>query len=330
MSLSSQLWYRPGPIEPVVPRGEAPPVPAGRRLRVLSWNVQFCAGRRCLFFYDGGRDSRVSAAEVEHTMDGVASLIRRQAPDLVLLQEVDRNSTRTARIDQHTVLAKRLGYPVTASTPYFKVPYVPVPPHQPMGRVEMHLSVFSRFGLGPGRRIRLAGLDEPAWRRAFNLRRAVLNVGLQREDAPDLSVFLTHLSAFSRGDGTLARQVQTVLRSVGTGGPMLLAGDLNSLPPGDVSGRLGAAASLYDAGQTPIQPLFDGLEPVCPPPGDVLNPDYRSYVPYGSNVPDRTIDYVFGRGLTVDRVRVVPEGAAWSDHLPIVADFLVGNSNAVA
>lgn len=306
--------------------GTAPPAPSTGRVRVLSWNVQFCAGRRRLFFYDGGTASRVTRAEVEHTLDGVAALIRSHAPDLVVLQEVDRNSTRTAAVDQHDQLVKRLGYPVHASTPYFKVPFVPVPPREPMGRVDMHLSVLSRHALRPGRRVALSPLDEPRWRRAFNLRRAILQTALQRDGGVDLQLLVTHLSAFSRGDGTLARQVDTLLRTAArTNGPLLLAGDLNSLPPGDDPARLGRAAVLYDRGTTPVAPLFDGLTPLAPHPP--LDPSFRSYVPWGSNRPDRTIDYLFGRGITAERVQVDPRGAAWSDHLPIVADLAITDSN---
>lgn len=291
---------------------------------MLSWNVQFCAGRRCLFFYDGGRESRVTAPEVRHTLAGVGDLIRRANPDLVLLQEVDRNSARTAGIDQHRELQRRLGYPVAVHTPYFRVPYVPVPVHAPLGRVDMGFTVLSRYRIRPGTRVALSPLDEPRIRRAFNLRRALLQLVLEREAGDPLHVFLTHLSAFSRGDGTLDRQVDTLVReAAGTAGPLLLAGDLNSLPLGDDPARLGAAASLYPEARTPIAPLYQALEPVHAPSGPGEPARDGTYVPWGSNRPDRTIDYLFGRSLSVDRVEVLQEGAAWSDHLPIVADLVL-------
>ena len=133
----------------------------------------------------------------------------------------------------------------------------------------MGLSVFSRFALAGGVRVRLASLDEPRWRRAFNLRRALQHHTLAVEGGRALQVYHTHLSAFSRGDGTLEKQVGTLLREVGaTVGPAVLAGDLNSLPPGDGPGRLGEAARLYADDGTPIAPLFAHLEPVSPRPGE--------------------------------------------------------------
>lgn len=319
--LVSRFWFVPDPELPVVPRGAAPALARGAPFTVVSWNIQFGAGRNPWFFYDGGPDSRVSPAEVRFAMDGIVSVLRAIDADLVLLQEVDRDSARSGFVDQHARVRDALGLPVDASTPYFKVPFVPVPPHRPLGAVDMHLSVFSRFALGAGTRFALSRLNEPAWRRAFNLRRALLHLPVPLSDGSGAHLFHTHLSAFSRGDGTLAKQVGTVMRRMGdTAGPALLAGDLNSLPPSDDPVRLGFAKELYGEAHTPIRPLWDGLDVLFPPvrPDGRVGPEGHTYVPYGSNVADRTIDYAFGRGIRVLESRAEPAGAAFSDHLPVV------------
>ena len=64
------------------------------------------------------------------------------------------------------------------------------------------------------------------------------------------------------------------------------------------------------ADDTPIRPLVEQLD-------NVFSPPQPSYVPYGSNLPDRTIDYGFSRGIEVLRAHTLPEGAQWSDHLPL-------------
>jgi len=322
----SRVWFLPDASMPVAARGQGVPLKPGQRFRVLSWNIQFGAGRSRWFFYDGGPDSRVSEAEVEHTLAGITALLGEVNADLVLLQEVDRYSQRTADIDQHERIRSAIGLACDASTPYFHVPFVPVPPHNPLGRVQMHLSVFSRFSLGAGERIALSPLREPVWRRAFNLRRALMTLPIHLSGGGDLRIFHTHLSAFSRGDGTLGRQVATVADRIGrTSGPALLAGDLNSLPPGDGGARLGAARVLYSEQSTPIQPLWDGLDVFFPPVGadGRVGREWGSYVPWGSNEPDRTIDYVMGRGVQVHSVRTVSEGGRWSDHLPIVLELSI-------
>lgn len=310
------LWFLPDPVEPVPVVGVGPALPRGRPFVVLSWNLQFAAGRTGSFFYDGGPDVCVSPAEVESTLAGIAALIRREAPDLVLLQEVDVRSRRTGWVDQHARLHRELGLPVRASTPYFRVPFVPVPPHDPLGPVHMVLAVHSRFGLQPGVRHALAPLDEPVWRRIFNLRRALQHHAVPLEGGGALQLLQTHLSAFARGDGSLERQavqVCDVVRS--TSGPALLAGDFNSLLPGDDPARLGFASVLYSDATPPLAPLLDTLELAFPPAG--AGPAGWTYVPWGSNRPDRTLDYAFVRDLVVHEARALSEGAAWSDHLPV-------------
>ena len=241
--LRTQLW-EPNDVRPapVVCAAEAPSLPRGQTVKVLVWNVQFAGSRQYEFFYDGGKQVHVPEADVLATLDAIAAVIREQDPDIVLLQEIDRGSDRTARIDEHAELLSRLAYPCSTSTPYHQVAYVPHPAFEHMGRVNMHLSVFSRYRIDAATRTQLPLLVEPWWRQVFNIRRALLDVDLPLAGGGRFHVFNTHLSAFSNGDGTLERQV-AVLDSVLTrtalaGDAFVIGGDLNSLPPGDDATRL--------------------------------------------------------------------------------------------
>ncbi len=297
----------------------------GDRLRLLTWNVQYAAGRSRRMFYDGGRGVRVPTDEVRIVLAGLADVIRALSPDVVLLQEVDRGSDRTGRLDEHAWLAEALDFPVDLSTPYHRNAYVPHPPHEHLGRVEMHLSVFSRFAVTDARRTPLALLDESPIRQAFNLRRALLELQLDCADGRVLWLGNTHLSAFSFGDGTLstqARQVAEAVDRVARGGARwAVAGDFNALPPDDDPHRLGDDAALYPEAVSPLAPLF-ARGAVAVGEGGMVHPSARTWVPWGSNVPDRTLDYVFfGAGLRAMAHRTAAAGARWSDHLPLVTDF---------
>jgi len=96
------LSYHPKPVERLAVLGatNAPVLQPGQRLRVLTWNVQYMAGKNHCFFYEGGRDERPSPAEIEATLAGVARVIREENPDVVMLQEVDDGSRRTDSMDQ--------------------------------------------------------------------------------------------------------------------------------------------------------------------------------------------------------------------------------------
>ena len=138
-------------------------------MRVLVWNIQYGAPNSYHFFYDGGDDVYVDEQDVRANLDALAEVVRDVDPDVILWQEVDRGSRRTHHIDQHAELLARVPYPCHLSTPYHRAGYVPHPPEQHIGKVDMHLSIFSRYALGDARRIQLALLDEPWWRQIFNL-----------------------------------------------------------------------------------------------------------------------------------------------------------------
>jgi endonuclease/exonuclease/phosphatase family metal-dependent hydrolase len=294
----------------------------GEPFRVLSWNVQFAASREPHFFYDGGNAVGVTRETVERTLERLATELLEADADVVLLQEVDRRSRRTAFIDQHAELLRRVAYPMHAAAPYWRVRYVPFPSHERIGRVHMDLSAFSRLKILEARRFPLARLAEPAWRRAFNLRRGVLEIDVATEIGA-MRIFDVHLSAFSRGDGTLDRQVGELLqRLVETDAariPWIMAGDLNALPPGDDASRLRDAFE-YPEATSPIAPLLDRWR--CPiPPGRLLDPAFRTYLPPGAADADRILDWVLvSEGIAVEGFQVRKPPGDPSDHRPLQLD----------
>jgi len=319
----ARRWGIPAAVQPVTVAGPPAEGEAPSELRVMVWNVQFGAGRDHLFFYDGGMAVSVSRAAVDQTLQGIAERIRHHDPHVVMLQEVDRGSRRTAYVDQHAVLARLLPrMPWHASTPYHQVPYVPAPAHEHLGRVNMHLSVFARVPLWGGTRVQLPLLRESRVRRLFNLRRCVMELRAPL-GAHTVRLLHTHLSAFSRGDGTVQRQVAALQARTAAaeadGQSWVLAGDFNALPPGDDAGRLGADAAMY-GDWSPLSPLFGRARSAVTLAMHREEPErWRTWVPHGAHAPDRAIDHAFassGRRLTnalVDRAAV-----GLSDHLPLL------------
>lgn len=325
------LFHTPAAVEDVVVHCDAdvPMARAGEPLKVMVWNVQYAAGVEQEFFYDGGRAVSVTAADVDRTLAAIVERIQAHDPDILLLQELDRGSDRTARIDEVHRLLGELELPCHVTAPYHRVAYVPTPDHEHLGRVDMNLGVFSRVRLDTARRHQLALLDEPFYRRLFNLKRAVLEVGVPVEGGPDLTVLDTHLSAFSKGDGTLPKQIGQ-LRDLATrrsaeGRAVVLAGDLNALPPGeDPETVLEKDRILYSDAGDPMAPLYESLSPVLPL--ETYRADrarWFTYVPFGQQR-DRTIDHVFTAGaVRADQLRVDPAGQGISDHLPLVFELRV-------
>jgi endonuclease/exonuclease/phosphatase family metal-dependent hydrolase len=286
-------------------------------LELVSWNLQFAGGRRH-FFYDGGREVRVGGPAARATLAALRRQAERGAPDFLLLQEVDRHSARTGFIDELAGFVEDSC--ATASTPYHRCAWVPVPAHAPLGRVDMHLAVVSRRPLGAATRRALPVLREGPVRRIFNLRRALLAVEVPLADGRVLALANTHLSAFSHGDGTVPAQVAALAAWMDSrraaGQPFLVAGDLNALPPGDDPQRLPDASQYADAPDV-LAPLLARARSAF----DLGAARVPTYQPFGQ-APDRVLDYVFAsEDLEVGEARV--ESTAASDHLPLRVRFRV-------
>lgn len=321
--------YTPAPEEPVTGacEGEAKPLKSGVPLTMVSWNVQFAGSRAYEFFYEGGTAVNVPEDVVNATVAGVSQALSGMGADLVMLQEVDRDSRRTHHIDQHAGVLAGAGLPCGMSTPYWRSPYVPTPSFERVGSVDMHLSLMSRGPLLSGSRHALALLKENRVVQAFNLKRALMTAEIPVEglDRP-LAVANTHLSAFSYGDGSMADQVRTLeawMAARPADQAWILAGDLNLIPEGDDPKRLGEAAGLYADDPNPVALLTSRFQEAF---GDrALDPSARTWVPFGSDKAERKIDWVFyGGPLTVIDATVAGEYYKLSDHLPLVVRFQLG------
>ncbi len=321
--------YTPAAVEPLTGacEGEGKPLASGVPLTLVSWNVQFSGSRAYQFFYEGGKAVSVPEDVVKATATSIGEVLAGHHPDVVMLQEVDRDSARTHNIDQHAMIQAGTGLPCGMSTPYWRSPYVPTPSFERVGPVDMHLSLFASGPLLSGSRQALALLKENRVVQAFNLKRALMSaeIPVQGLDRP-LAIANTHLSAFSYGDGSMADQVRALaawMAARPADQPWILAGDMNLLPVGDDPTRLGEAAGLYADDPNPVAMLTDRFQEAF---GDrALDPNARTWVPFQSDTPERKIDWVFyGGPITVIDAQVDREPYKLSDHLPLVVSFQLG------
>ncbi len=286
---------------------------------MVTWNLQYAATRRHHFFYDGGNAVRVPAADVAEALAGIVGVLSRLDPDVALLQEVDRRSRRTGYVDQLTAIQNGFPRPARATCVVHRSAWVPHPPGDHLGPIDLQQAILSRVPLTRACRYALPGLREPAVRQAFNLHRALLVA-----DSPGPALATTHLSAFSRGDGTLPAQVARISAWIdGMGArPWVLGGDFNLLPPDDDPGRLGKEAAEYVDRPSPLLPLLARGRSVLPL-DRLTAPESATYLPPGADTPDRVLDWIFvSPGIQVVRAWVEPIPAWLSDHRPIVADLL--------
>lgn len=327
--------HDPAPTEPVTidaGAGSAKPLVAGQPFTIVSWNLQFGAGKTEPFFYEEGSRVGATQAELDVSLPALAAATTAMGADVLLLQELDRDSARTLHIDQYPQHMKAGGFVAGASAPYHRA-FVPMPITNPLGRVDMHLAIMSRSPIARAERIQLALLKENPVFQAGNLKRAILWAELPVEGhAQPLAVAVTHLSAFSRGDGTLQKQVDALVQWIEArpeGQPWVLAGDFNLLPPGFDKSKLSAEkAALYNDATNPLDAMIPRFKTVI---ADHLAPENATYYAVGSATGDRKIDYMFvGGPIEVLEGQVVGEYHPISDHVPIRARLRIGPPPAPA
>lgn len=324
------LTYHPEDVEAgsVTCPGSVKPLEPGQQVRVMSWNVQYLAGRGYVFWYDvsggDGPDRRPTKVSLARTLQDVAEAIRQEDPDVVLLQEVDRSSARTDGVDQLAQLKARLAgaYPCAASAYYWKARFVPHP--KIMGQVGMSLGVLSKTSIASATRYQLPHICGDPVTVAFNFDRAVLATELPVRGEKSLTVLDTHLDAFAQGCDTMQQQVSAVQDVLaGTTGPWVLGGDFNLLATRAAYDRLAKSQRSLYAPTTELTPLLDDFRHF-PTTEDVESgePAYFTHLSNDPAVaePDRTIDYLFySPGLRVRAERVRQDRPKLSDHYALLA-----------
>ena len=170
----------------------SPAVGATNSLRVLSYNILHGAG-------------------MDHRLDlkRTAAVIERLSPDLVVLQEVDKNTKRSGRVDEAAELGKMLGM----QSRFGKF--------MDFSGGEYGLAVLSKLPIEKAVRHQLPRGSEP---------RCALEVQVKPAGfSQPLTLVCIHNDWISTD--VRLQQVNTLLKALGNrSGPMILAGDFNAEP----------------------------------------------------------------------------------------------------
>jgi len=125
-------------------------------IKVMTWNVGYCGlGAEEDFFMDGGKETQPSSqARVKRNLKSIQKFIKKENPDTVFLQEVDRNGTRTGHLNEvQSIQDKMKGYD-SAFAQNFKVLFIPYP-FPPMGKEDSGIVTLSKYDISKATRISL-------------------------------------------------------------------------------------------------------------------------------------------------------------------------------
>ncbi|RJE86229.1 endonuclease/exonuclease/phosphatase family protein [Paenibacillus sp. 1011MAR3C5] len=211
----------------------------GEPFKITTFNIGYAGlDRGQDFFMDGGTGSRAASKEqTEANLESAIGFLSESNSELILLQEVDRKSSRSYKIDE----AQRMGnslqdYDQTFAYNY-KVPWVPVPLTQPMGAVNSGLLTLSAFAASSHTRFDLPGKE--SWPvQLFELDRGFIESRLPVDNGKELVLVNLHLSAFDKG-GRIRKQQLDFLggyleQEDNKGNYIIVGGDWNhSLPTTD-------------------------------------------------------------------------------------------------
>lgn len=247
-------------------------------MRVMTLNLAH--GRKT-----GVHQALLRRRTVAGNLDEVAALLRREAPDVVALQEADAPSLWSGRFDHVRHLAILAGYPHRLSGEHFCI-------WRRGRRICYGCSLLSRLPL-----------DEAVshrFRRTLSIPKGFVSAALRHpgQRAPAARVVSVHLDFARRR--VRRKQVEVLVEALGAGtGPLVVMGDFNC-------GWLG---------------LEDTLRRLC----DELHlrpfePGSRELSTFPSRRPRRRLDWILvSRHFEFAGCAALPEQV--SDHLAVVADL---------
>ncbi len=216
---------------PIFTRSQmVPPTNAApTELKVMAWNVKYGAGRIDFWFDYFGDRTQMTISEVEGNMEKIYALINEYDPDILMAEEIEVNSRRSAYYDQVQGILDntRLNYGAYMST--WDSRYVP---SEGVGRIDLGNAIFSKYPITFAERIRQEDrTDQDAVTATFYLNRMIGRTIIDAGNGREVATYVVHTEAYDV-DGTKAKQIQQIYDEVQKETrPFVLGGDFNELPP---------------------------------------------------------------------------------------------------
>ena len=164
----------------------------------MTWNIRFGAGRTDWFGDHCGDRVILTEDEILENLNPIRDELIDLDVDILLLQEIDVDSKRSAYLDEVKYLLDEthLNYGVFAS-----MWQAQVIPSDGLGRVNTGNAILSRWKLSDAERIQLDLMyDQDALSQYFYLRRNIIKAKVEIPNQDSLYAINTHLTAFATDD----------------------------------------------------------------------------------------------------------------------------------
>ncbi|MEI7896162.1 MAG: endonuclease/exonuclease/phosphatase family protein [bacterium] len=314
-------------------------------VKVMTWNIRFGAARLPWFGDACGDRVVLTEDEVYSALQSVADKINLEQPDILLLQEVDLNSKRSAYIDQLQWLLGHTYFNYAVSGSQWKAQFIP---SNGLGRMDEENVIFSRWKISDAKRIQLQlRSDQDKLTRYFYERCCMVTGKIEIPHISSLVAVNLHISAFATDDTKQKQIIQLkdeLDRINGEGGYFAAGGDFNTLPPGSdttdycIQDKC-SWESYHTSGDDPMHKEGSNYEPekhwldtlyasysCAVPPGVYKNNQYKffTHTTRPGHFWDRTLDYLFTNYQWVpNSVITHQEATRESDHAPVSARLML-------
>jgi endonuclease/exonuclease/phosphatase family metal-dependent hydrolase len=223
-------WDQREPVAVQVEPGATAPA-ATSALKVMAWNIKYAGGRIDFWFDLWGDRVQMTRAEVDTNMAGIIGLINEVDPDVLMTEEIEVNSRRSAYVNMVHEILTRTPLAYAAYVPTWRARYIP---SEGLGRMDLGNAIFSRYPIVSAERFPQSDrTDQDPATSAFYIHRAVgravIDTGMTK-----VAVLVVHTEAYDT-DGTKSRQLREIEQLLaGEPLPFVIGGDFNAIPPGSV------------------------------------------------------------------------------------------------
>ena len=298
---------------------------------LVSWNIGFGAYEPDYgFFMDKGTQSWAWSEErLRANIAGIADTLKEYDADLLLLEEVDTNSTRTYHVNELELLQNALTqYPTSAFAQNYDSPFLFYPITQPHGQSRSGIWTASKFAATSASRVSLP--VETGLTKLLDLDRCYSVTRLPVENGKELCLYTFHLSAYT-SDGKIAtEQLELLLDDMQAeyekGNYAIAGGDFNKdLPEGGSEQYFGVSTEGHNWAQPIKRELFENRPLTLCAPIDEENPvascRYADGPIHDGQLRVIVDGFIVSDNVSVAEARVLDDGFAHSDHNPVRLSF---------
>ena len=177
----------------------------GKQLRVMAWNIKYGAMRAPFWFDCWGDQTSLSATQVEQNMESIYEMIREADPDILMLEEIELHSRRSAYYDMVQGVLDHTGLNYGA---YYETWHSRYIPSEGLGRMSLGNAIFSKYPITDSSKIKQDDReDQDPVTEIFYLHRSIGRAEIELPDNIRVAAYVVHTEAYDE-DGTKAKQIK--------------------------------------------------------------------------------------------------------------------------